>query len=53
MIRSGHGADSSGAAGGLAGAVVHGAPGPALQNDQICASQRAKPGGGDLRQNGG
>jgi len=38
---------------GWLGAVVHGAPGPALQNDQICASQRAKPGGGDLRQNGG
>ena len=35
------------------GAVVHAAPDTAPQNDQICASQRAKPGGGDLRQNGG
>ena len=38
---------------GWLGAVVHGAPDTALQNDQICASQRAKPGGGDLRHNGG
>ena len=38
---------------GWPGAVVHAAPDTALQNDQICASQRAKPGGGDLRQNGG
>ena len=55
IIRLGRGAASSGAAGGLAwgcGArrARHGA---AVANDQICASQRAKPGGGDLRQNGG
>jgi hypothetical protein len=33
--------------------VVHRAPDTALQNDRICASQRAKPGSGDLRQIGG
>ena len=38
---------------GWLGAVVHSTPDTALQNDHICASQRAKPGGGDLRQNGG
>jgi hypothetical protein len=53
MIRLGRGADNFGLPAGWPGAVVHGAPDTALQNDQICASQRAKPGGGDLRQLGG